>query len=316
MVKLSRLGPAILLPILLLCSCNPRSSEIEPCIVYFPQERHIQSLPSSFLPLTMEEEKSYWGKEMLIADHFACRMDLYRAITSYERALVLLDHQDTERDLEIRYKILLSYYLGKKYKQAIEIFETSDLRSVPDTFPAFRELMIILYESYEKTCQYDRAQALIDLIDHYEPETAESLARSTAIQQGNIPCYLELTENAPEKREWLDQYCLCAKSVSKAQTLNAVLPGAGYYYVGQYKTAITSFLLNAAFIAATWELIDHDLIAPAIITGSLEFGWYFGGINGAGLAAKAYNEKLYNDTGKETLICQRLFPILMFNYAF
>jgi hypothetical protein len=141
----------------------------------------------------------------------------------------------------------------------------------------------------------------------------------TAIIEVNLPSLSDATEWHPigdELQEFLIEYSCNKKSVSKAQTLNAILPGAGYYYVGQKKSGLTSFIINALFIAATYQLFDHGYIAAGIITGSLECGWYFGGINGAGLAAKEYNEQLYQSLGKEFMIQNRLFPILTIQKGF
>ena len=45
-------------------------------------------------------------------------------------------------------------------------------------------------------------------------------------------------------------------------------------------------------------------------------GWYFGGINGAGLAAQEYNERVYERLARDTMIENKLFPILMLEKAF
>ena len=79
---------------------------------------------------------------------------------------------------------------------------------------------------------------------------------------------------------------------------------------------MTSFMINASFIAASWYFFDHGNYGAGIITSSLEFGWYFGGINGAGLAAKEWNQHIYNIKGKELMIEMRLFPVLMLEASF
>lgn len=72
-----------------------------------------------------------------------------------------------------------------------------------------------------------------------------------------------------------------AKSIKTAQCLNAVLPGAGYWYIGQKQTAVTALLVNSLFIgAASYFFVDGNIPA-GVITLSLESGWYFGGIYGA-----------------------------------
>lgn len=79
---------------------------------------------------------------------------------------------------------------------------------------------------------------------------------------------------------------------------------------------MTSFIINALFAAATYQLIDRGYVAAGIIVGSLEMGWYIGGINGAGLEAKEYNQSLYNTCAKEVMIRNQLFPVLMFETTF
>ncbi len=44
--------------------------------------------------------------------------------------------------------------------------------------------------------------------------------------------------------------------------------------------------------------------------------WYFGGIYGAGLAAKEYNKSLFECSAEETKIENKLFPILMIQTTF
>ncbi len=115
---------------------------------------------------------------------------------------------------------------------------------------------------------------------------------------------------------FFSEYCCKAKSVKKAQMLNAILPGAGYYYVGQKKSALTSFIINTLFTAAAYQLFDKGYFAGGLIVSSLELGWYLGGINGAGLEAKEYNQSIYNTMAKDTMAQNRLFPVLMFETTF
>lgn len=301
------------------CSCSPNTFILEPTITYFPQERHIKKLPSCFPPLTKEDQESDWGKELLIGNYFAKEMDLYRAITSYKRALFLIPHYKNERQLQLNYYIMLSYYLGGKYQEAVDVFLCSGLMSVPEDFPAFKELMVILYDSYEKIGDEVRACAILNLLEKYDPDTARDLSLGTSILKGDLTRFQEESADHPNSvlfKEWLICYESQTKSPKKAQYLNAILPGAGYYYVGQTKTALTSFMLNALFIAATAQMAVKGYVAPAIIFGSFEAGWYFGGINGAGLAAKEYNENLYSIGAKDLMLQERLFPVLMFNCAF
>lgn len=296
---------------LLLVSCHPDICKLEPQILYFPQERHIGCLPSAFPSLSPEEQSTDWGKELTVARAFSKELDLYRALTSYKRALIFSPPQ--ERRLEIEYDIVLSYYLGGKYQSAVEAFEGSDLSNVPASFPAFHDLLLILYDSYERIGQDARSCRLLELFRQHNPEQADGLSLGTAIRQGNISLVYAQNERIDS---WATSYLAQAKSPKKAATLNALLPGAGYAYIGQNQTALTALIVNALFIAATYEFFHHGYPAAGVITGGIEMGWYFGGINGGALAAKQYNEALWNAGGKEVMLQKRLFPVLMLNYAF
>lgn len=311
----------ILLLTSFLSGCHPNSCLLEPNITYFPQQRNVEFLPSAFPALSDDELKQDWGKELRAGNAFAREFDLYRAITAYKRALIFLPPgQYDNRRAQIEYDIVACYYFGKKYQEAVQAFEFSQrLKLVTNAFPVFRDIIIILYESYLETGQTLKATKMLDLIDIAQPEAGQELRISLALSEGELDCAALLAENTPH-HEAVDTF-ICdyrqeIKSVKKAQTLNAILPGAGYYYVGQKKAAMTSFFINALFTAAAYQFFDRGYIAAGIITTSLEMGWYFGGINGAGLAAKEYNEGLYNSCGKEFMIRNKLFPILMIQTAF
>ena len=305
--------------LLFLTSCHPRSHLLEPKIAYAPQKKQFHAFESPFPPLTAEEQDSAWGKELKIAAAFARDLDLYRAITGFKRALILMPQDLTVNRQQTQFFILQCYFLGKKYPETIDAFENTELRTVTSAFPAFRELLIMLYEAYLHTEQCEKAEAVMDLMEKGDPESALKLKLFASMVQGDLPAAASFAAHHPEKPDFdrfMRQYCQCKKSVRKAQTLNALLPGAGYYYVGQKKSALTSFVLNTTFIAAAYHFFDHGNWGAGMIATSFEFGWYFGGINGAGLAAKQYNQFLYEDLGKDFMVSKGLFPVLMLETSF
>lgn len=308
---------------LLLClfawGCQRACCPLEPSICYAPQQRLIEKLPCSFPKLTGAERAQDWGRELYVGKSFAREMDFYRAITCFKRALFLLPKNTEERRLEIEYDLFLAYYTAGKYQEAVEAFECSRLINVPETFPAFQDLQITLYDAYYQIGQEERACRILSAIAQNNGELANKLILGTAIAEADFPTIIQTAEctcSSESVYEMLSVYHTQAKSVAKAKALNAILPGAGYFYVGQKKSAITSFLINALFIAASYQLFDRGYIPAGIITTSLEMGWYFGGINGAGIEAAQYNQCLYERIGRETLTQERLFPILMIEYGF
>jgi hypothetical protein len=305
--------------ILTISSCQRVPDKIEPCLSYAVQDKYILSLPSPFSPLSEEEKAKDWGREMQIGFAFAHELDLYQAITAFKRAEFLIPSEEKTRTIEIQYEILLCYYMGKKYKDVIYTFEHSQLRYANQDFPALHDLLLILYETYEHEGLGGRAEKFLQAIQNNYPEEGEKLILSSALVNGDLFMAESIATIPPQKSyldHFLNEYQARKKSIGTAQTLNAFLPGAGYLYLGQKQSAATAFLLNTLFIAASAYFFHEGNIAAGIIFTSFEAGWYFGGIYGAGLEAKAYNERLYESMATPMMNRERLFPALMLNYAF
>ena len=300
-------------------SCYKVTDKLEPHVNYAVQDRYLKMLPAAFPPLTAEEKSQPWGNEYLLGQRFAKDLDFYRAITTFKRAEYLLPEYETVRLLEIQYQMVLCYYLGKRYENAIVAYNHSKLYTVNNSFPAYHDLLVILYESYLATEEDSKAEHTMRTLQLYYPDTAKKLELSTAMIEGKLTVLESETYDDPSKAyltEILNQYAAKKKSVNKAQTLNMILPGAGYLYVGQKQSAITAALLNGLFIAATVHFFNNNHIAAGIITASFEAGWYFGGIYGAGESAKLYNERLYEEMAYPALNQNGLFPVLMLKYGF
>lgn len=308
-----------LLVLFYFCGCYRVPDQIEPRIDYQIQDQHFARLSSAFPPLSHSERNSDWGKEYIIAHHFAMELDLYRAVSTFKRALILIPSDEKDRVLELQYDILLCYFLGKRYDEAIEAFDKSDLACVDKTFPAYHDLLLVLYECYRETDSEEKQAKIYQLMEKSYPDTAEKIKLSRAIREGDldlIECFADGFQQSSYLDDLLTYYNTHKKSVSYAQALNALLPGAGYLYIGQRKSAFTAFLLNGLFITAAVQFFRHKHVAAGIITTGFESGWYFGGIYGAGEEAKYYNERLYERKASLVLNEHNLFPVLMMKYDF
>ncbi len=300
-------------------SCYRVQDRIDPQIDFQIQEQHFAKLSSGFPPPSFSEKTSDWGKEYIIAQAFAKELDLYRAVSTFKRALILLPLDENARKLEIQYDILLCYYLGKRYDETIEAFDKSDLAHVDRSFPAYHDLLLILYESYHEVDDLEKQECIYELLKKSFPDTAEKIQLSRALREGDFPTIKHFAKGFQKESyldDLLDYYHANKKSVAKAQLFNALFPGAGYLYIGQKKSALTAFLLNGLFIAAAVQFFRNHQIAAGIITTGFESGWYFGGIYGAGEEAKYYNERLYDKKAATILNQHDLFPTLMIKYDF
>ncbi|MEN9343936.1 MAG: hypothetical protein RLZZ453_723 [Chlamydiota bacterium] len=296
--------------------CTRVEDRIEPTLNYGIQDKYIQSLPSAFPPLTEAEKKEPFGKEMWLGLKFAQELDLYQAITCFKRSLFLMPADQKTRLEQLQYEILLCYYMGRKWDDMKYTFDHSELRYVSPSFPAFHDLLLILYEMYVELKMYAQAQGILNLIQAHYPEEAQTLHLGTAIAKAEIPVIQEYAKVNPAIDTFLKEYTLKKKSVGKAQGLNALIPGAGYLYLGQTQSAITAFLLNGLFIGASVYFFETKNIAAGAIFTGFEAGWYFGGIYGAGLEAKSYNERLYETLSTPLMHKEKLFPGLRITYAF
>ena len=286
---------------------------------YIPYPYVTQCRSSAFSPLNSAECDTDWGKELRIAHVFAGELDYYRAITGFKRALVLLPPGEISRKNQIEFDIVQSYYLATKYQEATEAFEASSLPHVSKVFPPFKDLLIMLYDCYHKTGRDTKAAEIFNVLQCEYPNEASRLRLSTAFLKGDLVGIQQYSNDTPYEGDVTDvlcEYSAVVKSPERARLYQAVLPGAGYYYVGQKNAALSSLMLNTLFIWAACHFFKKGNIAAGVLTTSLETGWYFGGINGAGLAAREYNERTYEVNGREFMRNHSLFPILMIETSF
>lgn len=293
----------------LLSSCRSVSEPMTPKLHYSVSDRHIQSLTSPFSPLSDEEKQTPWGIEYQIGKGFAKKLDLYRAITAFERSAILAP-EDHSRQLETDYQILLSYYLGKRYKELDQFVATSPLAHANESFPAFDDLLVILFDTKWNLDEEETACQLLELIGNRTPETYQALLIGSFMREGNLEKLSSL------HIEGLETYNQLAKSPKKAAVLSAILPGLGYLYVGQIQTAITGFLLNALFIAATITFFKRRLLALGLLFLSFEIGWYGGGIYGASGQANYYNQRAFEEIVTPIMNKSGYFPIHQLRHAY
>lgn len=304
---------------LLASACHRSTGEFCPELDYTVQDKYLQQLPAPFPPLSESERQQDWGREYTIGLGFSHQLDLYQAITAFKRAEFLTPKTDTERLLEMRYEILLCYYLGQKYSDVVYEFEHGSLQCTTPAFPAFHDLLLILYDSYQKLGDEDRAQHMLSLIRAHYPATAEKLELTQAVSKADfqrLKYFSETPPNDSSVKPFLDNYNAQRKSRSTAQLLNAFVPGAGYFYLGQPQSGVTAMLLNGLFIWAAYHFYHHGNYPAGAIFTSFELGWYIGGIVGAGLEARYYNERIYERLATPMMNHQRLFPVLMLRYGF
>ena len=346
-------------------SCNSTKVVLKPQLDYSIQDKYLQNLRPIFSSLTEAELNTSWGIEYQIGLTFAKKLDLYNAVTSFKRSDILIPENNFERKAEIQYHIINSYYFGKRYFDVIDTFENSILANTTRKFAGFHDLLVILFDAYQKSDQGEKAEWILRTMKKFFPNAAQKLDLTLAISNGDIDLLqnkadakeavnamaslsakknehigemtlvnntnpAQLTEDEEGVLTQLTDYTNCQnackeiltayhkhkKSPRLAQTLNALLPGAGYLYLGQKQSAFTALTLNGLFLATAGYFIHKKNYPAALITLSFESGWYLGGISGAKESAKLYNDRLYETHAHHHMRDNKLFPILMLDHGF
>jgi len=312
---------AITLVIVTGCVHVPTQRPVPITTAHFPSD--IARLPSPPPELTNEEKDSDWGIEYRIGKGFAREGDFYRALTCFHRARHLLSEaENAKRRANIVHAILLTYSLGNKHQEAVSLWEQERHHLEYVNQQLIDDYVKILFECY--TCIGNKLEAnyLLESVPSDSPLQCR-LPLYQAVAANDEKELLSLQGKAVKVGEQEDQtaqaittwYSRERKNPTTARTLNALLPGAGYCYVRQYKTAVTSLAINALFITAAVQLFAAKQQAAAIIAGSFEIGWYLGGVTGAGIAAELYNQRLREHVGKPFLEQYKLFPLQQIVYS-
>jgi tetratricopeptide (TPR) repeat protein len=242
--------------------------------------------------------------QLLVADSFLEEGEYYRAVTEYKRFGILFpgspkgeyalfrtgmacflgdEHGDAlrafqtvaERYPDGYYRIPSGYFAGlslwkkKDFAGAAEAFEAV-VRSAPGSPFAARALA---------------ARSLMEL-DRDDPAAATAALQRFADGFPDHPEIARVREAQALLRQYED---LPQKSELLAGVLSAILPGAGYVYAGRYGDGLTSFLVNALFIAATVTAVRQEWYPAAGIAGGIGLPFYLGNIYGSVNAARKWN---------------------------
>lgn len=301
-------------------ACTKATQEqIEPKVTYSLPVNRLKQLPATFTELSEAEKKEEWGKEYFIGTKLAQKFDLYRAVTAFKRAEILIPGYLKQRLFEIQYYITLSYFLGEKYDDVIASFEQSDLIQVDHEFKGYRNLLVVLHESFQKTKQVEKAKLVLKLLEEEDQKLGQIVKVSHAIanyEKSQLEQLNFATEVGKDTKDLMDTFEQGKKSEFKAQFYNAILPGSGYLYLGQKQAAVTAFLLNGLTTYAAYYFFTHGNIPAGVLMASIETGWYFGGINGAKESAKLYNERLYENRAQPIIQKHSLHPVFHISHAF
>lgn len=151
----------------------------------------VKSLPTAFEPLTPVELEKGWATEYRMGVYFAKKLDLYRAVTAFNRAEFLLSEEPNplmamQRKQEVEYYTLLCYSLGKRYEDLVSSFEASSLAFINSDFKAYHDLLLLLSEAYDATKQKHKALSVQQVLAQTFPNAAEPFLLGKALKTADI----------------------------------------------------------------------------------------------------------------------------------
>ncbi len=82
------------------------------------------------------------------------------------------------------------------------------------------------------------------------------------------------------------------KNIPAAQWMSAIIPGLGQAYAENWQDGLVSFIINGLTISLLANSLQENRTGEALIWGTLESAWYFGGIYSAGNSAQLYNKRV------------------------
>lgn len=246
------------------------------------------------------EEKSLIG----FANYLFEKGHYYQAVTEYERFIYFNPHHPSTP--AARLKIAYCYKLGEQYDRALDLF-----RNLLDEYrdqEVGKEAAYQVGECYSLSEDYELA--LIEFKNFVEDNPHHPLAEKAKWEMAWAYIYLENYSSASTQLLLIKEGSLYQepsqelshalnklphlphKSPLIAGLLAAVIPGAGHFYMGKKKQAISSFITNALLFFGSYEAFSKQLYTAGGFLSFFSLNYYSGNIFGALDNAHKYNRKV------------------------
>lgn len=251
-------------------------------------------------PAAADLERSVLG----FADNLFEAQEYYRAIGEYERYLHACQEitDGCEQVSHARLRIAEAYRRGGARERAIELFaaiEAGDSAQAAEAGWRHAQTLTELEDYTAAAASYGRfasrfpADSRADearwltIWSHIrarELEPARTAAKAVSEDSAHHAASVSLLEDLDRVDD------LPRRSPVVSGLLSAALPGAGQAYVGRWRDALSSLLMNALWTSAALIALNQQEYAVAVIVGAGELFWYGGNIFGAITAAHRFND--------------------------
>ena len=235
---------------------------------------------------------------LALGDHLL-ELDNYdAAITEYKRFVFF--HADDTRVAETYYQIGLAYRAQGLWQEAITAMRNSMLHATTEDEKS--EYQINLAVTLIASKNYDLAQLELIKVMLRDPNVA--LDKRVQFLQAVAYIYQFRWEEA---REVLKEYSaderldilfskavnLPRKSTRVAKVLSAILPGAGQFYTGNWRSGLNALVLNGVLgYVAVDAVLDKNYADAAFWTFFIFIRYYQGNFYRAETSVKAFNKEV------------------------
>lgn len=222
-------------------------------------------------------------------------------------------------------------YAGYSYLQddqpniALEMIERAEEVDVSGALLIDRTLLNAA--AAKQASDLDSALYYYDLItEDPTPSDARQFAvrHAAAIElsQGNHEAALRRLEDQPAQIAAINAYMSGKDKSPKSGGLWGIIPGAGYFYSGEYANGFRSLILNSVFLFGMAHTADNDQWGAFTAITFFELTWYSGSIYGGVDSAHRYNQARLNSAlsdieGSATIKPRETtIPIFQFKVSF
>ncbi|WP_022663770.1 tetratricopeptide repeat protein [Desulfospira joergensenii] len=251
------------------------------------------------LVITPAMQYEYAVKLLNEKDYSAARVEFRRFLHFFP------DSKDADR---ARFNMALCMFEMKEYYEAAKIFNTIILADSPD--PVTGEAYFYQSRAFEKMGNMGYAQIVLQnflklaedtptrdrihlsLGRIFLAEAADSVPGSLGKAKQAIMSISDSGAAAYGIEQYLDLIDQAERAPKKDPVLAgtlSIIPGGGFAYCGRYKDALTTLLINAGLMAATFKAWEDGNKPLAGVIGFVETGFYTGNIYGSISSAHKHN---------------------------
>ena len=234
------------------------------------------------------------------AEHYYSNEEYFRAIDEYKRFIYFFP-EDARTPLSA-YKIGMLYFTSRRFKEAVNSFETiieqyADTDLLVKSYFMISECLVMLAEYVPAISNLHNLIIITDDM-HTKDEAFYRIGwiyleigawEKAKLYFSKISMQNSHKYSLKKLSDELNREATILKKNPNLAGILSIIPGTGFLYCERYQDALIAFLLNGAMICAAYEAFDSGNDALGGIITFVETGFYAGNIYGSVSSAHKYN---------------------------